>query len=458
LVETDKGGLVAKYAGQTSQKTQEVFRSALGGVLFIDEAYTLSQDGGNFGREAIDTLIKLIEDYRGEIVVILAGYKAEMKEFLKANTGLKSRFPLEMEFPDYTAIELFNIALSMIKARGFVLRGKCDDILNDAVIKIHRHADASSGNGRMMRNFVDEIIRKQSVRIAISDVAESEMNIVIADDIISDKKLSQSYDLENELSKVIGVNDVKKFIRSLNAKLRLQCERKKQGLIVDHSQTLHMIFKGSSGTGKTMMARIIADTLYNIGVLKTNKLIETDRAGLVAGYVGQTALKTKAVVIEALDGVLFIDEAYALSKGGENDYGREAIDTLVKMIDDNRERLVVILAGYNNDMDNFLTMNAGLKSRFPNIIEFEEYNTDELFAMSNNLFASNGYILTEGACGKLKEILGAAIKNPVFGNGRYVRNLFERSVNNQSLRLNSDHDLTKGKLATIEESDIEMVS
>ena len=140
----------------------------------------------------------------------------------------------------------------------------------------------------------------------------------------------------------------------------MQEERRKVGLQVDSTQTMHMIFKGNPGTGKTMMARTVANVLYNMGVISTNKLVETDRAGLVAGYVGQTAIKTTEVIQSALDGVLFIDEAYSLAQGGENDFGREAIDTLVKLMDDNRDRLVVVLAGYSNDMDNFLMKNAGL--------------------------------------------------------------------------------------------------
>ena len=457
LVETDKGGLVAEYIGQTAKKTEAVFKSALGGVLFIDEAYALSEDGSSFGREAIDTLVKLIEDFRGEIVVILAGYKKDMKEFLKSNSGLLSRFPLEIEFPDYTPQELFEIALFMIKARGFVLDESCIEALNEQIYNLHKLSNAHSGNGRLVRNYLDEVIRRQSARIAIADILPSEMNIITVDDILHKNTTTEVYDLERELSETIGLYEVKNFMRSLYAKLRLQNERKKLGLAVDSSQTLHMIFKGNPGTGKTMMARTVADILYNIGMLKANKLIETDRAGLVAGYIGQTAIKTRDVIGEAMDGVLFIDEAYALSQGGENDFGREAIDTLVKLMDDNRERLVVILAGYSNDMDKFLQMNAGLKSRFPNIIEFKDYNVEELILLSANFFKSKGYKLEDVAKIKLKNILTEASKEPQFGNGRYVRNLFERAVNNQALRLITDDDLTKEELTTIEEADIERV-
>ena len=386
LVETDKGGLIAEYVGQTARKTEEVCRSALGGVLFIDEAYAITSDGSSFGQECIDTLVKLIEDYRGEILVILAGYSKEMNDFMKANSGLESRFPLKIEFPDYSAEELFEIGKSIIAKKGFALAEDAVPGFQEAVYDLKRHATATSGNARMVRNFIDEIIRNQSSRIAISEVSAEEMATITAGDIQEESPREDDYDLEAELSGVVGLESVKNYIRSLNARLLIQEERKKHGLKVNTAQTLHMIFMGNPGTGKTMMARTIANVLYHMGIIGTKKLVETDRSGLVAGYVGQTAIKTREVIESALNGVLFIDEAYALAQGGDNDFGQEAIDTLVKMMDDNRERLVVILAGYSDDMRNFLNQNAGLESRFPNIIEFEDYSTDELLLIAEKMY------------------------------------------------------------------------
>jgi len=457
LVETDRGGLVAEYAGQTAKKTEEVFKSALGGVLFIDEAYALSNDGGSFGKEAIDTLVKLIEDYRGEIVVILAGYKKEMADFLKTNSGLESRFPLRIDFPDYSADELFMIALKIISDKGFVLSNDAKSLLKEQITILHKQSGIHSGNGRMVRNYIEEIMRRQSARIAVSDINTEEMNVIIPDDIENKSGITESFDLEKELSGIIGLHEVKEYIRSLSARLRIQNERKKLGLPVDSAQTLHMIFKGNPGTGKTMVARTVAKVLYNIGVIKTDKLVETDRAGLVAGYVGQTAIKTKEKFMEAMDGVLFIDEAYSLSQGGANDFGKEAIDTLVKLIDDYRDRIVVILAGYSKDMEHFLFVNPGLKSRFPNIMEFPDYTTEELMQISELFFKGRGYEMEPGAKIKLRSILDSARLEPQFGNGRYVRNLFEKAVNNQALRLSTDTQLTKDELITITEEDIEEV-
>lgn len=457
LVETDKGGLVAEYVGHTAKKTEEVFKSALGGVLFVDEAYAIASDGSSFGQEAIDTLVKLIEDYRGEIVVILAGYEKEMKDFLKANSGLESRFPLRINFPDYSADELFNIGLKMIEGKGFVLAEESVKLFKEQIYTLHKHSTAHSGNGRMVRNYIDELVRNQSSRIATSDVSSSEMNMILPEDIVVKKSVNTRFDLEKEFENVIGLESVKNYIRSLNARLRMQEERRKVGLQVDSTQTMHMIFKGNPGTGKTMMARTVANVLYNMGVIRTNKLVETDRAGLVAGYVGQTAIKTTEVIQSALDGVLFIDEAYSLAQGGENDFGREAIDTLVKLMDDNRDRLVVILAGYSNDMDNFLMKNAGLKSRFANIIEFPDYSTDELIEIAEKQYNSKGYVIADDAKYVLRDLFDSAKQNSQFGNGRFVRNVFEKSVNNQALRLSTDTDLTKEELITITAEDIKEV-
>lgn len=457
LVETDRTGLIAEYVGQTAKKTEEVFKSAIGGILFIDEAYSITNSGGGFGQECIDTLVKLIEDYKGEIIVILAGYGKEMSDFMKSNSGLESRFPLKIDFPDYSEKELFDISKQMISKRGFTLAEGADRIIEEEIIKLKRHANASSGNGRMVRNFVEDIIRRQSSRIATKDVKENELTMIISADVKADSLGVVSFDLEKELSKVIGLESVKKYIRSLNARLKLQEERKKAGLKTDTTQTMHMIFTGNPGTGKTMMGRMVAEVLYNMNVIPTNKLVETDRSGLVAGYVGQTAMKTKGVIESALGGVLFIDEAYALSQGGENDFGQEAIDTLVKMMDDNRDRLVVILAGYSDDMQNFLKANAGLQSRFASIIEFPDYTTDELLQMADGLYSNQGYVLSEAGRAALRNKLDIARADKQFGNGRYVRNVFERSLNNQALRLSNVTELTKEALTIITETDIKEV-
>lgn len=381
-----------------------------------------------------------------------------MSDFMNLNSGLESRFPLVIDFPDYKPDELYAIALRIISTKGFTITEESMHVLNEQLILAHKLSTTHSGNGRMVRNKIEEIMRKQSSRIASAECISKEgLTEILPEDIVENDARAEDFDLEKMLSSVVGLEEVKNYIRSLYARLRMQAERKKMGLPTDSTQTLHMIFSGNPGTGKTMIARTVADVLANIGVIQTNKLIETDRAGLVAGYVGQTAIKTTEKVMQAMDGVLFIDEAYALAQGGETDFGREAIDTIVKLMDDNRERLVVILAGYSKNMDDFLQMNPGLESRFPNQIEFPDYTVDELLVIAENLYVSKGYTLGKDAKVKLASIFEKAIQETSFGNGRYVRNVFERSINKQSLRLSTDPDLTREELITVEAVDIEEV-
>lgn len=457
IVETDKAGLIAPFVGQTAQKTTDVFKSAVGGILFIDEAYSITNDGGQFGQECVDTLVKLIEDYKGKIIVILAGYSKEMNEFIKSNSGLESRFPLKIEFPDYSAKELFEIGKIQITNNGFALSKDAEETFSEEINRLKRQSDSNSGNGRMVRNFVEEIIRNQSARIAMTDVDKDVMNLIIPADIQKEHQNNGEYNLEDELGNIIGLETVKDYVRKLNARLLIQEKRRKAGIKFDDVQTLHMIFSGNPGTGKTMMARTISNVLFSLGLTSKNKLIETDRSELVAGYVGQTAIKTREVVERALGGVLFIDEAYSLAQGGENDFGQEAIDTLVKLMDDYREKLVVILAGYSENMKSFLSMNPGLQSRFANIIEFPDYSVDQLMQIAEKFYGAQGYSLTVEAKKILEELFVATSKTANFGNGRFVRNVFEKSINAQSLRLSGNSIGHRSKLSIIQAEDIEKV-
>src|SRR5574344_1417644 len=265
--------------------------------------------------------------------------------------------------------------------------------------------------------------------------------------------------LKAELDKIIGLKTVKEEVLSLQAFAKFQKSRKERNIKGNQNLTLHMIFKGNPGTGKTTIARTVANMFRNIGILKTNKVIEVDREQLVGKYVGHTAAQTKEKVEQALDGVLFIDEAYTLSKGGENDFGREAIDTLVKLMEDYRDRLVVILAGYSDEMENFLETNPGLRSRFPNIIEFPNYSTDELIEIALQFCDKNGYRMSDDAVKRLKEILNTKRFEPKFGNGRGVRNIFEKSVRNMARRIaqNGDYEnISDEALQTLEASDMEI--
>lgn len=455
LVEVDKSNLISPYAGQTPEKVREVFMSALGGVLFIDEAYALSTD--NVGKEAIDTLVKLVEDHRDSVIVILAGYEKEMRDFLQANSGLKSRFPNDVYFPDYSVAELVEIAKVTTEREGLVLAEESIAPLSKVLAREVKRLKADAGNGRLVRNVIEKAKRELDNRIVNEGILDgNEMVTLLPEDFEKEQNnATAEFQLEEHLQKIIGLNEVKDFMRSLQDQIRITQTRKNLGLPVDEGSALHMIFTGNPGTGKTTVARVVAELLYHLGILSSNKVIEVDRSGLVAGYVGQTAIKTKEVIQSALGGVLFIDEAYALAKdvNTSHGFGKEAIDTLLKAMEDHREDLIVILAGYTDEMEGFLNTNPGLRSRIPNRIEFKDYSVDELLQMGEKMFKENGYELTEAAYEKLRAKAEIARTAEQFGNGRYVRNVYEETKRNQAVRLRGVN-LTRDNLMKIEETDI----
>ena len=242
-----------------------------------------------------------------------------------------------------------------------------------------------------------------------------------------------------ELEGVVGLDGVKDFVRSLRAQLLVEKERVAAGLPSGGGGVLHMVFAGNPGTGKTTVARIIANLLKALGVLRKGHLVEADRSSLVAGYSGQTALKTKAVVAEALGGVLFVDEAYALVSGDRDAFGKEALDTLMKEMEDHRSDLVVIAAGYNDEMRELLAANPGMESRFPTTLRFADYDARELMAIADAILKPQRLTLGEGAPELLERHfegeIGGRAEGQKGSNGRGVRNLLEAAKRAQALRL-----------------------
>ncbi|MBE5815382.1 MAG: AAA family ATPase [Clostridiales bacterium] len=262
-------------------------------------------------------------------------------------------------------------------------------------------------------------------------------------------------DLKKELSEYIGLETIKKEVESLINLVTIQKMRKDAGLPVN-DLSLHMVFSGNPGTGKTMIARLMARIYKSLGILSKGHLVEVDRSGLVAGYVGQTAIKTGEVIQKALGGVLFIDEAYTLTTKGGNDYGQEAVDTLLKAMEDHRDDLIVIVAGYIELMEDFVHSNPGLESRFNRFLDFKDYTIDEMIAIFEMRCQKSGYTLAEDAKELLRGLLALlSLDVKSFGNARGVRNLFERAVSAQANRLAaSTEPLTKDTLMLLTADDI----
>ena len=260
-----------------------------------------------------------------------------------------------------------------------------------------------------------------------------------------------------DLDELIGLNSVKEEVRTLANFVRLQKQREAKGLKTAKI-SYHLVFYGSPGTGKTTVARIVGRIYKDLGVLKKGHTIETDRSGLVAEYMGQTAMKTDSMVARALDGVLFIDEAYSLvpENGNGSDYGQEAISTLLKRMEDYRDRLVVIIAGYKNEMQRFIDSNPGLQSRFNRYIDFPDYSGDELAEIFKMYMKKNQYELTPEAERYLKEQFNYAVahKDRNFGNARYARNVFEKTIQQQANRLEGKKNLSERDLVQITAEDL----
>jgi len=452
LVEVTREDLVGEHIGETAVKTANVVKSALGGVLFIDEAYSLYSDSErDFGREAINTLIKYMEDYRRDLIVIMAGYTQEMNQFLKMNSGIKSRFASVVEFEDYTPDELLEIFDASIRKQGFEVDDACRAMVRQLFEKKQLPGRKDNGNARLVRHVIEDAIRKQSARLAERMagglVTEEEIKRLVPEDFgLSAEGDEKPFDLEAELARIVGHEQVKQHIRELHNLLIVQKNRKEQGLGDGGIGSLHMVFKGNPGTGKTTIARLIARLLKELGLLKSGHLVETDRSGLVAQYVGQTAAKVKNVVDEALGGVLFIDEAYSLYR---DDFGKEAIDALVKSMEDHRENLVVIVAGYSEEMDQFLDTNPGLRSRFPTTFEFPDYSPDDIWHILQAMCAAENYVLEDGCEAVVKELYGSVAGSRDAGNGRFARNLFERAKIKQATRIRTLGAFDRTSLSTL---------
>jgi SpoVK/Ycf46/Vps4 family AAA+-type ATPase len=449
IVEVSRSDLVAQVIGGTAIKTAEAFERALGGVLFIDEAYTLLSDskgsGADFGREAIDTLVKLIEDYRDEVVVIVAGYSKEMQDFLGANPGLSSRFTRTIEFDNYEIEELVTITENMCTGHSYVLDPLAREALQVHFSRMRR--DATFGNGRAARKVFEEMVDRQSFRLAsLPEAGESDLMLILPEDV-GDEEAAQvrgegntdaaDSDVLTKLRGMVGLGAVKREVGGIVDLLTTYRQRAAVGLPTPRVSH-HLVFSGPPGTGKTTVARLYADLLRSFGILPRGQLVEVARADLVGRYIGHTAQLTTEAFEKALGGVLFIDEAYSLTpENSPQDFGREAVDTLLKLMEDHRQEVVVIVAGYPDEMGRFLDSNPGLASRFSRRVEFENYSTEELLAIIKEQTSTAGYECSPETVEALRIHLDGLPRSRSFGNARLARQLVETMMTRQAGRLGS---------------------
>jgi SpoVK/Ycf46/Vps4 family AAA+-type ATPase len=448
IVEVDRAALVGQYIGETAQKTERAINEASGGILFIDEAYTLSKGGSNqdFGQEAIDILLKRMEDRKDDFVVIAAGYPKRMQEFITSNPGLKSRFTHFFHFDDYTPDELISIFKQFVSEEDFMVDDDSLVLLKKHFVHLYRKRDESFGNARIPRKYLNDIKLSVSRRLseANEDLSKEAFTLIIKKDV--ENALSETgrknliYNIDEEkleillgkLNSLTGLESVKKEISEIIQLTRYYIEN---GEDPQNSISGHLVFVGNPGTGKTTIARLFSEIYSALGILPRGHLVEVDRQALVGQYVGQTAIKTKDVIDSAIGGTLFIDEVYSLLKKDESDFGREAIDTLIKRMEDDKGKFILIAAGYTDETINFLGMNPGLSSRFFKTITFEDYSPDELFSIAIRFLEDKKLQPDEKSLKLLKDFFNEAYqrRDKKFGNARFIRNITDKLIRNQLL-------------------------
>jgi len=389
----------------------------------LEGIYKFAMDKKHYSVEEVENELKRLYDLGPEkSYPAIPGFFYEMLTLDKRNGTTASRFIIE------------------VITRALAIFALADDVLS------HKDADIITAYCKTMTDICDrENVKPRENGFDLYKYV-SENKTTIFDGLV---------EALAKLDKLEGLDGVKKDISDLVNFIKIRNTRRERGLPTP-AMSLHLVFTGNPGTGKTTVARLIAEIYKALGILSKGQLIEVDRSGLVAGYVGQTAIKTQKVLEDAFGGVLFIDEAYSLANASGTDFGRESIDTILKAMDDRREDLIVIAAGYGELMKTFIDANPGLKSRFNKYIEFSDYNGEQLFNIFRIFCNENDYRICENAKQTLREYFDKLYQNrdENFGNARDVRNLFERVITVQSNRIVTGTDLSEDDLVTVTNSDV----
>jgi SpoVK/Ycf46/Vps4 family AAA+-type ATPase len=429
FVEVGRRDLVGQVLGASANMTLKVLESARGGVLFIDEAYALYQKNNNeFGQEAVDTLIAFMENNRDDIVIIFAGYTDQMQDFLNMNSGLQSRVPNRFDFEDYSPAEIVDIGYQSLLRDDYTVDA---DLYHRVVADTYRRSTDKS-NGRWVRNFNQELV-KQMARRVVNDPAQNfdDLAHITDEDIYnvaggdSDRKDANVQLLLEQLDGLAGLTDVKEWVRKLVNRVKVDQQRREMDGNSSRP-TYHMVFAGNPGTGKTTVAKIIAQLFYNLGILENATVKEVDRTKLVGQFIGHTEQNTSKAIDAAMGGVLFVDEAYQLQvEGMGNDFGQQAIETFMTRLENDRDKFVSIFAGYTENMDRFLGANPGLRSRIPLTIEFPDFSPIEVgqivVARLSKSWTFDEELLADAAARTY-----ATLEPQDRSNGRWARTFTER--------------------------------
>ena len=452
IIEVTSKDLIGSHLGETAPKTQSVIDTALDGVLLIDEAYTIMASKGgtssNYASECMATISKAMEIYKDRLVIIFAGYTKEMNDFINNNQGLMSRIGYEIEFPDFTKEELIQIFKDEVNGNEFQIEDGVLDKIERIIVK--NKIGRNFGNARFVKNLFDKLVLVHSANYEDEKLLKTitKRDIEILEETKKDKTRTID-DILKDLNSLIGIQKVKDRINGFVSVIELN---KKLERTPDFN--MHMIFKGNAGTGKTTVARLLAEVYYNLGYVKRNKLVEVQSQDLIGEFLGQTGPKTQAVIESALDGVLFIDEAYSIMEhGGQNaSYSAECVATLLKAMEDYQGRLIIIFAGYTEEMKRFRDLNPGLKSRIGYEIDFDDYSLEELMQIFDKKAQEKGFKTDNKAREKVEEIMRKAMNVENFGNGRFVENTLQKIIIEHAIKTRNIMDTER--LLTFTEEDI----
>lgn len=450
FVECSAKDLVAEYIGQTAVKTAKKIEEAMGGILYIDEAYSLNPKENSFGKECVDCLIKAMEDHRGDFCCIFAGYPEDMEVLIDSNPGFDSRVKFKIMFDDYSKDELRKITEDFLTSKKYLITDEAMDSLS-SIIDMSRFSK-NFGNARTARTISESLMMIQAVRTkkdrSDKTITMEDIKIYCEDNnvtLISDATAGSS-DARAELDKLIGLTSIKETIDDLVSYFVMNRDKKTD---------FHMAFMGNPGTGKTVVARIIGKLLHQEGLLPSSKFIECTSSDLIGQYVGETAPKTKALIQKAMGGVLFIDEAYTLAgaRGSSSNFGAEAIAELLKAMEDKRGEFCVVLAGYTKEMHDLFNVNPGLQSRVKFELDFPNYTVEELMKIGEINLKKDNYSMDEENFKLLVNIVYAGSKDKNYANARSLREGISKVQIKQAGRIRKEGTVSR----VLEEIDIRKV-
>lgn len=439
-------GRVITVSGGAGFDVRKAFEKAQGSVLFVDEAYGMLNS-----LTSITEFIAQMENNRGDTVVILAGYEGHIQRLLNSNPGFRSRVQTMIKFADYTTDELRGIFAYMCEKGNLCMAPGVDEAMRDLFERGGKRSD--QGNARFVRKVYEDAVGAQQVRLAKmleadpdADIDLDELRTLALEDVEKAAKElgvimnDAAVTAREELDGLIGLTEVKKLVSARMDFAKMQKVKRDAGMKASFIP-MHMAFKGNPGTGKTEVARLVGRVLREEGVLSVGDFFECGRQDLVSPVVGGSAPMVEALFEEARGSVIFIDEAYSLMDGAKGCVGDEAITAIIDQMEKLRDEVVVIFAGYTKEIEELLSTNPGFRSRVKTQIEFPDYTADELVEILHHMVDKQGYTLGEGVDGKVREMVGKAMGISEFGNARFIRNLLEDALVNQSVRLASTMDI-----------------